>query len=83
MGDVRRLIAFDLDGTLVDSRRDLAQSANQLIVELGGPELPEDAIGRMVGEGAAVLVGRALAAADVDDRPRRSPDSWKFTTDAC
>ena len=81
MGDVRRLIAFDLDGTLVDSRRDLAQSANQLIVELGGPELPEDAIGRMVGEGAAVLVGRALAAAGVDDRPRRSPDSWKFTTD--
>ena len=70
MGDVRRLIAFDLDGTLVDSRRDLAQSANQLIVELGGPELPEDAIGRMVGEGAAVLVGRALAAAGLDDQPR-------------
>jgi phosphoglycolate phosphatase len=70
MGDVRRLIAFDLDGTLVDSRRDLAQSANQLIVELGGPELSEDAIGRMVGEGAAVLVGRALAAAGVDDQPR-------------
>ena len=66
MGDVRRLIAFDLDGTFMDSRRDLAQSANQLIVELGGPELPEDAIGRMVGEGAAVLVGRALAAAEVD-----------------
>jgi len=65
MGDVRRLIAFDLDGTLVDSRRDLAQSANQLIVELGGPELPEDVIGRMVGEGAAVLVDRALVAAQV------------------
>ena len=69
MGDVRRLIAFDLDGTLVDSRRDLAQSANQLIVELGGPELPEGAIGRMVGEGAAVLVGRALAAAGLENRP--------------
>ena len=65
MGDVRRLIAFDLDGTLVDSRRDLAQSANQLIVELGGSELPEQAIGRMVGEGASVLVDRALAAAQV------------------
>ena len=69
MGDIRRLIAFDLDGTLVDSRRDLAQSANQLILELGGSELPENAIGRMVGEGASVLVSRALAAAGVDDRP--------------
>ena len=65
MGDVRRLIAFDLDGTLIDSRRDLAQSVNQLIVELGGAELPEDAVGRMVGEGAAVLVDLALAAAQV------------------
>ena len=64
VGDLRgRLIAFDLDGTLVDSRRDLADSANQLIAELGGAPLPEEAIGRMVGEGAAVLVDRALRAA--------------------
>ena len=67
MGDLHRLIAFDLDGTLVDSRRDLADSANDLIVELGGSPLPEDAIGRMVGEGAAVLVKRALIAAGVTD----------------
>jgi phosphoglycolate phosphatase len=65
VGDLHRLIAFDLDGTLVDSRRDLADSANELIVELGGSPLPEDAIGRMVGEGAAVLVRRALTAARV------------------
>jgi phosphoglycolate phosphatase len=62
----RRLIAFDLDGTLVDSRRDLANSANQLIEELGGRPLPEDDIGRMVGEGAALLVSRALNAAGID-----------------
>ena len=73
MGHVRRLIAFDLDGTLVDSRRDLAESANQLIVELGGVPLPEDAIGRMVGEGAALLVRRALAAAGVGDVPGGLP----------
>ena len=69
MGHVRRLIAFDLDGTLVDSRRDLAESANQLIMELGGVPLRVNAIGRMVGEGAALLVRRALAAAGIGDAP--------------
>ena len=63
MGHLPRLIVFDLDGTLIDSRRDLADSANALIVERGGTALPGDAIVRMVGEGAAVLVRRALAAA--------------------
>jgi phosphoglycolate phosphatase len=69
VGNLHRLIAFDLDGTLVDSRRDLAQSANQLIVELGGVALPEVAIGRMVGEGAGVLVARALSAAHLTSPP--------------
>ncbi|MEQ1573454.1 MAG: HAD-IA family hydrolase [Vicinamibacterales bacterium] len=59
----RRLIAFDLDGTLVESRRDLADSANDLIVELGGEPLAVDAIAGMVGEGAGLLVRRALDAA--------------------
>ncbi|MBI3048844.1 MAG: HAD-IA family hydrolase [Acidobacteria bacterium] len=65
MGDLRRLIVFDLDGTLIDSRRDLAESANQLIGELGGAPLAEEAVGRMVGEGAAMLVRRALEAAGI------------------
>ena len=69
MGHVhRRLIAFDLDGTIVDSRRDLTDSANQLIDELGGAPQSEDAVGLMVGEGAALLVSRALAAAGLGDR---------------
>jgi phosphoglycolate phosphatase len=68
-----QLIVFDLDGTLIDSRRDLAESANQLIEERGGRPLPEDAIGRMVGEGAAVLVQRALAAAGLADAPAALP----------
>jgi phosphoglycolate phosphatase len=67
VGDLQRLIAFDLDGTLVDSRRDLAESANQLIAELGGEPLEEKDIARMVGEGAAVLVRRVLRAAGVID----------------
>jgi phosphoglycolate phosphatase len=69
VGDIRRLIAFDLDGTLIDSRRDLADSANQLIEELGGQPLSVEAIGRMVGEGARVLVRRALTAAGLGDPP--------------
>jgi phosphoglycolate phosphatase len=61
-----RLIVFDLDGTLVDSKRDLANAANALIVELGGPPLSEDAIAAMVGEGAGLLVTRALRAAGLN-----------------
>lgn len=66
VGHVPSLIAFDLDGTLIDSHRDLAESANQLILELGGVPLAVEAIGGMVGEGAALLVKRALGAAGLD-----------------
>jgi phosphoglycolate phosphatase len=59
------LIVFDLDGTLVDSRRDLADSVNALLSELGAEPLSEGLIGTMVGDGARHLVERALAAAGV------------------
>jgi phosphoglycolate phosphatase len=58
------LIVFDLDGTLVDSQVDLANAVNALLVELGRPPLPD--IVAMVGEGARVLVRRALTAASLD-----------------
>jgi len=57
------LFVFDLDGTLIDSRRDIADSANELLASCGGAPLPEDAVGRMVGDGAPALVARAFAAA--------------------
>jgi phosphoglycolate phosphatase len=57
-----RLVVFDLDGTLIDSRRDLADAANALIVERGGRPLPVEAIAGMVGEGAPLLVRRVLKA---------------------
>jgi phosphoglycolate phosphatase len=65
MGEVS-LLVFDLDGTLIDSRRDLADAANALIVEGGGQPLPVAAITAMVGEGAPLLVRRALKAAGLD-----------------
>jgi phosphoglycolate phosphatase len=61
-----RLLVFDLDGTLVDSRRDLADATNALLVELGALPLPVDTVAAMVGEGAAVLVRRALSASGLD-----------------
>jgi phosphoglycolate phosphatase len=60
------LVVFDLDGTLVDSSVDIANAANALLEELGGIPLPAAAIVEMVGEGAELLVRRALAAASLD-----------------
>ena len=74
MGHVHgRLIAFDLDGTLIDSSRDLADSVNELLVEIGARELPHDRITKMVGEGAKVLVRRALAASGAAETPDAIP----------
>jgi phosphoglycolate phosphatase len=64
------LIVFDLDGTLIDSRLDLAESANELLVSLGAGPLPVDAIAGMIGEGARVLVSRVLKAAGMGADPQ-------------
>ena len=56
------LIAFDLDGTLVDSRRDLADSANRMLESYGAAPLALDQVAGMVGDGARQLVSRVLEA---------------------
>jgi phosphoglycolate phosphatase len=63
------LIVFDLDGTLIDSRRDLANSVNALLESCGAAPLPEERIGRMVGDGAATLVARVFEARGVTPPP--------------
>ena len=60
-----RFAVFDLDGTLIDSRRDLSDSANEMLAEYGAPPLSEEAIAAMVGCGAATLVRRVVSAAGV------------------
>lgn len=60
------LVVFDLDGTLVDSREDLAASTNDVLVSLGAKPLAIDQVGRMVGDGARTLVQRALTHAGCD-----------------
>ena len=63
---MNRLLVFDLDGTLVDSSRDLADAVGALVVEYGGRPPGIDRVTEMVGDGAAVLVRRALHAAGLD-----------------
>jgi phosphoglycolate phosphatase len=55
-------LLFDLDGTLVDSRADLINSVNLTLAELGRETLPDARVINFVGEGARLLVERALRA---------------------
>jgi phosphoglycolate phosphatase len=55
-----KLLIFDLDGTLIDSREDLVQSVNAMLRHLQKPELPGEMIASYVGDGVAMLVRRAL-----------------------
>jgi len=55
-----RFLIFDLDGTLIDSRLDLIHSINAMLRHCGRPELPGDVIAAYVGDGAPMLVRRAL-----------------------
>jgi phosphoglycolate phosphatase len=56
-----RLIVFDLDGTLIDSARDLCNSVNAALEHMGRPHLPDHIIASFVGNGAPMLVRRSLA----------------------
>ena len=56
------ILVFDLDGTIVDSLADLGAALNRLLVARALPPLALDAIRPMVGDGAARLLERALAA---------------------
>lgn len=55
-----RLLVFDLDGTLIDSRQDLCKAVNAMLVEFGRPPLPDLVIASYIGDGAGMLVRRAL-----------------------
>jgi phosphoglycolate phosphatase len=59
-GVVYEHVSFDLDGTLIDSRADLAAATNHVLGVFGLPSLSPPTLYRYVGEGARVLVQRAL-----------------------
>ncbi|HVO79076.1 MAG TPA: HAD-IA family hydrolase [Terriglobales bacterium] len=55
-----KLLIFDLDGTLIDSRLDLVHSINAMLRHFNCPELPDEIVASYVGDGAPMLVRRAL-----------------------
>jgi phosphoglycolate phosphatase len=59
-----RLLVFDLDGTLIDSRLDLIHSVNAMLQYIGRPKLDGDVIASYVGDGAPAMVRRALGGTD-------------------
>lgn len=61
-----RVLIFDLDGTLIDSKLDLALAVNATLTEFGFPELPQEEIFSYIGQGAPMLVRRALGHTDDD-----------------
>jgi phosphoglycolate phosphatase len=67
-----KLLIFDLDGTLIDSQLDLIHSINAMLWHFGKMELPGELIATYVGDGAPMLVRRALG----------DPDDEKFVQEA-
>ncbi|WP_114767326.1 phosphoglycolate phosphatase [Vibrio rhodolitus] len=68
-----KLIAFDLDGTLLDSVPDLAVAADQAVRELGYAGVSEEQVRDYVGNGADILIARALSQS-IDIDPELSPE---------
>ncbi|OLE12895.1 MAG: haloacid dehalogenase [Acidobacteria bacterium 13_1_20CM_4_56_7] len=67
-----KLVIFDLDGTLIDSRLDLIHSVNAMLRKFNRPELPGEVVASYVGDGAPMLVRRALG----------DPNDEKFVKEA-
>ncbi len=59
-GQLPALVLFDFDGTLMDCLPDLATGVDRMLADLGRLPAGEDKVSRWVGNGAAVLVRRAL-----------------------
>src|ERR1041384_741516 len=58
-----KAFVFDLDGTLIDSKRDLVESVNATLREMGRADLPAHIVASYVGSGAPVLMSRVLGGA--------------------
>ena len=77
--DKLKLLIFDLDGTLVDSRQDLANSINAMLRNYRREELHPDVIATYIGDGAPTLVRRSLG---FKDDHQIGPEEEEFIEDA-
>ena len=64
---MRPVLIFDLDGTLVDSKKDLTASVNYIRTRFDLPVLTEQEIARFIGNGALMLIRRALDSKATED----------------
>lgn len=78
----RRYLAFDLDGTLIDSAPDIADAVNGLLAELGKAPLELAAVRTMIGDGAPVLLERAFAASGIQEAAAGFMPRFKVFYDA-
>jgi phosphoglycolate phosphatase len=58
-----KLLVFDLDGTLIDSAQDLCNSVNATLAHFGHPPLTDETIANFIGDGALMLMRRAMTEA--------------------
>lgn len=69
-----RALVFDLDGTLVDSKLDLALSVNAARGHMGLPPLEHETIYGFIGQGAPMLIRQALGDVATDENVERALD---------
>jgi phosphoglycolate phosphatase len=67
-----RALIFDLDGTLIDSQRDLIRSVNATLHEMGREQLHQDTVSRYIGHGAPQLVAQALGNSATEPERQRA-----------
>jgi len=67
---VIRAFLFDLDGTLIDSKLDLANSVNAMLRQVGRAELPTERVATFIGHGAPQLIASALGPESTDEQRR-------------
>lgn len=72
-----RGVVFDLDGTLIDSRADIAQAVNHVLAWAGRPALPIETISSFVGDGARALVARAFGITETAPEVERLFEEWQ------
>jgi len=78
-----KLLVFDLDGTLIDSAQDLCNSVNATLAHEGREPLPDEVVAGYIGDGAIMLMRRALFgpnATDVDEELLSRAYAWFSST---